>query len=140
MTKPTARKIDRGFYEYRGFFLLRFRTRQFSRNYRSAPKNALIGGAPVWHVFRNYYPDMDEGRTLEGNVINAPVGCIADKSYSVFGLEDGEGLDTLQAAKEWVDDLISDRSRRERESRGQETIICGGSPVGGNALGVREEE
>lgn len=112
----SARRIDRGFYEYRGFFLLRFRTRQFSRNYRSAPKNALIGAPPEWHVYSRYMPELDgdEG-PRDGNVVSAPVGCVADKSYPVFGLLTGEGLDTMQAAKEWVDDLIYEQQRKEDE-------------------------
>jgi hypothetical protein len=114
MAKYTAKKLNRGFYAYRGFFLLRFRTKQFSRNYRSAPKSALIQGKPEWHVFNRYLPELDEGRKLEaGCVTGCPVGMgIVDKTHSVFGLETGEGLDTLQEAKEWVDDLLWERSRR----------------------------
>jgi hypothetical protein len=134
--KHTARRLGLGFYEYRGHYILRFRTRQFSRNYRSAPKNALIGGPPSWHVYSLYCPEMDEGVNLDHrNVTVPPVGCIADRGYSVFGLLHEEGSDTLQAAKEWVDDLLHERSLREKAERDQRTIICGGSPVGGNARG-----
>jgi hypothetical protein len=109
VSKYRAKKIDRGFYEYRGYFLLRFRTQQLSRNYRSPPKNVLIGAPPSWHVYTRYHPELDEGLLLEGNVVQSPPGCIADRSYSVFGLMRGDGHDTLGAAKEWVDDYIHEQ-------------------------------